>query len=359
MVTTNQDRARRRQSVTRARRQLGDGRDRRRNDAVPPRRGGSGYPEWYREQALRLNRAGYEPRPGDPHRTTIARWEVRLLASGQVGADDASGGAPRRCSDQDVALVHFIQGLYPTMISSEMRNMLSHLTNKVWSDTDITRMRRDYNPQRTLTRQRVQSFAVERCELLCRMWRTMPPPYGHVGVHRASMIDIDEMGVYITHTARGFGYACQGSRPRETQVHEKDKLFTVVMGISSSGECFYQIIYDGGINGPRFVEFLDNFLYPYCGNGRVLTWDNLKAHLTPAVDASVAAANGGTLTSLSRVPYMPGWGPIEFIFGVIEAHLRRHQYQANRANFIRLLRSSIRSAVTPATCYNIFKHCGY
>ena len=88
-------------------------------------------------------------------------------------------------------------------------------------------------------------------------------------------------------------------------------------------------------------------------------WDNLGSHLTPAVDAVIGAANGGTISSLARPAYTPHWAPIEFIFGIIEAHLRRYQYQATRQNFEQLLRRAIREAVTPVTCYNIFKHCGY
>lgn len=150
-----------------------------------------------------------------------------------------------------------------------------------------------------------------------------------------------------------------GKRPVETQIHEMGQLYSVVMGISPAGECFFQIIRGGGINGPRFVQYLQEFVFPYCGGNRVLMWDNLRAHLTPAVDAAVAAANGGTLTSLPRPPYTPHWGPIEYIFGIIEAHLRRYQYQATRQNFEQLLRLAIRTAVTPQTCYNTFKHCGY
>jgi transposase len=358
MPPTNREHADRRATIQAARRNSGDGLTRR-NEACDPSRGGRGYDSWFRAKTLANLGAGLPTLAGGPHRKTVRRWQNALAMTGSVNPDPAAGGAPRNASPLDVLIVHTLQALYPTMTNFEMRNVIATHTQRVWTDIDLVRMRKDYNPNATTSRQRVLSHATEHNPITRQMWRSQPPPYGHQGVGIMKLIDADEMGVYITHTQRGFGYALVGRRPTEVQIHEKDKLFTVVMGISAQGECFYQIIRGGGVNGQRFVRFLTDFLFPHCGNDRVLMWDNLGSHLTPAVDAVIGAANGGTISSLARPAYTPHWAPIEFIFGIIEAPLRRYQYQATRQNFEQLLRRAIREAVTPVTCYNIFKHCGY
>ena len=68
------------------------------------------------------------------------------------------------------------------------------------------------------------------------------------------------------------------------------------MGVSPSGEYFYEIIPDGGVDGPRFVNYLEQYVFPHCGPNRVHMWDNLRSHLTAAVHASTAAA-GSTPSS--------------------------------------------------------------
>lgn len=355
-MVSDRERAARRRTVTRARQQAHDGRGRRDDRVDPSQGGGSGYPAWQRLRLLALP-ADAAPRAGDPHRTTLQRWRTQLALTGNVAAEAPTGGAPRKCSEMDVALVHVLQAMYPTMTNREMRNMLAHYRGIVFIDVDIVRMRKDYNPFATTSYQRLLVNASEASPILRNMWRHQPPPYGSAGVPLMKWIDIDEMGVHRTFTNRGMGYALVGRRPRATQVYEKDVLFTVVLGVSAGGECFYRIIKDGGINGARFIDYLQGFVFPYCGNHRVLMWDNLSAHLTAGVNAAVAAANGGTITTANRPPYTPHWAPIEFIFGVIEQHLRR--FEGRSEPFEQLLRAAIRSAVTPVTCYNVFKHCGY
>lgn len=201
MVTTNRDRVERRRARTRALRQRGDGRVRR-DDHVHPSRGGrSGYPVYTREQCLRLVDAGIAlDRPGDPHRTTIARWQTQHAVLGFLDPKVSCAGRRRRAPESDVALVHLLQRMFPTMMNFEMRRMITRYTGREYSDTDLVRIRKDYNPDVTTSRQKVESHATEHDPILRNMWRTLGPPYGHVGVHSQRMLDFDEMGVYFTHT---------------------------------------------------------------------------------------------------------------------------------------------------------------
>ena len=96
-------------------------------------------------------------------------------------------------------------------------------------------------------------------------------------------------------------------------------------------------------------------------------WDNLRAHKTHGVSVCVREARGGVaggpgphlnLMSLCRPSYNPPLGPIEYIFGLVEQELRRHQWDVTDANMYAQLHAAIRRVVTPENCDAIFRHCG-
>ena len=125
-----------------------------------------------------------------------------------------------------------------------------------------------------------------------------------------------------------------------------------------TAQVFFKLIEDGNLDGEGFREYLTQLVYPYIiGQQRVHMWDNLRAHMTVPVRMSVAAAGH---TWLARPPYTPKWGPIEFVFGVVENHLRKFQFQnVNDQNFPQFISAAIQRATNPASFDNIFIHCGY
>ena len=261
-------------------------------------------------------------------------------------------------SDVEVGVVHMLKRAKPTLMATEIINALAHTFGRVFSEVDISHAIKDWNPFGTMSRQKLESHAVEHCPIMRALWRLRPPPLGHIGVNRYRMIDIDEMGVFITTCNRHYGHGYVGERAVEVQKYLPGSKFTVVLGISPLGETFLDIIEDGNLDQAGFVLFLERKVLPFCGPNRVLLWDNLKAHLGAAVQALVAnaalqPATAG-LMSLARPPYTPHWGPIEFAFGVIESHLRRLQFTVTSGNFRQCLMVAISSVLSAQMCDNIF-----
>ena len=103
------------------------------------------------------------------------------------------------------------------------------------------------------------------------------------------------------------------------------------------------------------AAYLEEDLLPVCGPRRTFMMDNLKAHVTPrALQVMIQAGH----RPLARPPYSPWLAPIEFIFGLMEAHLRRMQYIITKQNFRRCIIAAFRAATTPANCRAVFDHCG-
>ena len=237
-------------------------------------------------------------------------------------------------------------------------------------------------------------------------------PLRHLGVNRFALIDIGECGLFVTTCNRHYGHAYVGARATEVRAHVppppcplhplslaraphpesvsraaarpvlspsrrvvvastvatptatqvqryiKGIKFTLVMGVSACGEVFAMIIKDGNLDGQGFDDFLATPVFPLIGDrARVLMWDNLKAHLSATIQAIVANTFHQTL---ARPPYSPEFGPIEFVFGVIEGHLRKWQFQnVDDENFPNVINAAIRMATDARKFDNIFMHCGY
>jgi hypothetical protein len=82
--------------------------------------------------------------------------------------------------------------------------------------------------------------------------------------------------------------------------------------------------------------------------------DNVIMHLDPRV-RDVIEAKGALLVYLS--PYSPHFNPIEMMFSVYKAYLKRHSIHATRDSWFGLHVDAL-LAVTPAIARNQFRHCG-
>ena len=81
-------------------------------------------------------------------------------------------------------------------------------------------------------------------------------------------------------------------------------------------------IFEGSVNGPRFVEFVERQLCPRLYPGDVVVLDNLRAHYAPPARELVEAA-GARLVFLAPCP--PEFNPIEPCWSFIKNRLRRQK----------------------------------
>ena len=113
-------------------------------------------------------------------------------------------------------------------------------------------------------------------------------------------------------------------------------------------------VFDGPIDNPSFLAYVEQVLVPTLRPGDVIVLDNLAVHKQPEVRAAISAA-GATVRFLP--PYSPDFNPIELAFAKLKAFLR-----AARPRSFDQVTSLMAIAIelfTPRECANYIRHCGY
>jgi transposase len=113
-------------------------------------------------------------------------------------------------------------------------------------------------------------------------------------------------------------------------------------------------VFDGPIDSPCFLAYVEQVLVPTLQPGDVVVLDNLAVHKQPEIRAAIEAA-GAQLRFLP--PYSPDFNPIELAFAKLKAFLRA----ARPRNFdqVTALVAAALALYTPTECRNYIRHCGY
>lgn len=134
----------------------------------------------------------------------------------------------------------------------------------------------------------------------------------------AKLVFVDETGA-STKMARLYGRAKRGRRVVSRVPWGHWKTVTFVAGLRLDGFTAPFVI-DCAMNGPIFVEYLEQCLAPSLWPGDIVIIDNLPAHKRDQVRHVIEAA-GASLIYLP--PYSPDLNPIEQSFAKLKAHLRK------------------------------------
>ena len=113
-------------------------------------------------------------------------------------------------------------------------------------------------------------------------------------------------------------------------------------------------VFDGAINGARFLGDVEQALAPTLRPGDVVVLDNLRAHKVKGVREAIAAA-GAELLYLP--PYSPDLNPIELAFAKLKALLRAAARRTVAALWQAI--GHALDAFTPAECAHYLAHAGY
>jgi transposase len=113
-------------------------------------------------------------------------------------------------------------------------------------------------------------------------------------------------------------------------------------------------VFDGPIDSPTFLAYVEQVLVPTLRPGDVVVLDNLAVHKQPEVRTAIEQA-----AALVRFlpPYSPDFNPIELAFAKLKAFLR-----AARPRSFDQVCSLIAIALelfTPDECTAYARHCGY
>lgn len=113
-------------------------------------------------------------------------------------------------------------------------------------------------------------------------------------------------------------------------------------------------VFDGPIDNPSFLAYVEQILVPSLRRGDVVILDNLAVHKQPEIRAAIEGA-GAQLRFLP--PYSPDFNPIEMAFAKLKAFLRALRPRS----FEHVLELVARALplFTPTECRNYIRHCGY
>ena len=113
-------------------------------------------------------------------------------------------------------------------------------------------------------------------------------------------------------------------------------------------------VFDGPINGERFLAWVQQALAPTLNPGDVVIMDNLSSHKSPAIRKAIRDA-GARLFFLP--PYSPDLNPIEQVFAKLETLLRKADERTIDATWRRI--GKLLECFSPQECANYIRNSGY
>ena len=113
-------------------------------------------------------------------------------------------------------------------------------------------------------------------------------------------------------------------------------------------------VFDGPIDNPTFLAYIEQILVPTLRPGDVVVLDNLAVHKQPEVRAVIEQA-GARLRFLP--PYSPDFNPIELAFAKLKAFLRAARPRT--FDHVCELMAAALGLFMPDECANYVRHCGY
>jgi transposase len=156
-----------------------------------------------------------------------------------------------------------------------------------------------------------------------------------------------------TDLLRRYGRSPRGSRLRDHTPCSHWETHTVIAALRLEG-LSAPAVFDGPMDSPTFLAYVEQVLVPTLRSGDVVVLDNLAAHKQPAVRTAIEQV-GAVVRFLP--PYSPDFNPIELAFAKLKAFLRA----ARPRSFEQVchLVAIALQLFTPDECAAYARHCGY
>lgn len=156
-----------------------------------------------------------------------------------------------------------------------------------------------------------------------------------------------------TNLLRRYGRAARGARVYDDAPFARWETSTFIAALRVTG-LTAPGVFDGAIDGPSFLAYVEQILVPTLHVGDLVIADNLSAHKVGGVREAIAHA-GAMLLYLP--PYSPDLNPIELCFAKLKTIVR-----AARCRTIETLWPLLGDCLqrfSADECHNYFRHCGY
>jgi len=131
------------------------------------------------------------------------------------------------------------------------------------------------------------------------------------------LVFVDETGVTTAMTPT-YARAPRGERAVDSAPASWDSI-TAVAAVAVDG-VRAPLAFPGATNEAAFQTYVDEVLVPALHRGDVVVFDNLAAHLKPAVTEAIERVGASVLP---LPPYSPDFNPIEQMFSKVKEFLRR------------------------------------
>ena len=166
------------------------------------------------------------------------------------------------------------------------------------------------------------------------------------------MVFIDETGAK-THLTRSHGWAPRGHRLLAKVPHGQWETTTFLAALRHD-RIDAPCLFDGPINGERFLAYVRQMLVPTLKPGDVVILDNLGSHKGKAVRQAIRAV-GAKRIFLPK--YSPDLNPIEQAFSKLKAHLRKAAARSTEDVCVAI--GQLLESFKPEECANYLRNAGY
>jgi transposase len=163
---------------------------------------------------------------------------------------------------------------------------------------------------------------------------------------------LDECGV-TTDLIRRYGRSPRGQRLRDHAPCGHWETHTVIAGLRLEG-LTAPAVFNGAIDSPSFIAYVEQVLTPTLRPGDVVVLDNLAVHRQPEVFQLIESV-GAMVRFLP--PYSPDFNPIEQAFAKLKAFLRAARPRS--FDQVNHLVATALTLFTPTECANYIRNCGY
>ena len=166
------------------------------------------------------------------------------------------------------------------------------------------------------------------------------------------LVFIDETWIR-TNMAPLRGWGPKGKRLRGFTPHGRWRTLTFIAALRVD-RIDAPCVFDGPINGQKFLAYVERFLLPTLRPGDIVVLDNLGSHKSKAVRAAIRSSGAHRIF---QPPYSPDLNPIEQAFAKLKHWLR--QAQPRSIDEIYTALAPILDNFTPEQCAAFFKNAGY
>jgi transposase len=270
---------------------------------------------------------------------TLRSWRLNLLRYQSMNRPPlAALGRPHKLTgeDEDAVLEHLLRNGW--MMQDEIIHWLENERGVVVSQPTISRLLK----AKGWSRKKIARISRTRSEEARRLYKQHMSRFANEDV-----VHLDE-SIFNEKTGwRHYGYAPIGDEARYSADVRRGKTWSIC-GVLSVDGLLCHSTKKGYFNGQQFLEFITEVLIPalrekYSYRPMVVVMDNCSTHINRRVERALREA-GYFVQYLP--PYSPDFNPIELVWSVLKAWIRRWYFIKRRScsDFGRFLEVALRES---------------